>query len=78
MWVNRRYDSIRGTIESRWKLEGDRLTLDATALASVSRHGNGAEQAGVRRAKAGNDVSPTVIGGGLPITLFQHATGPLR
>jgi alpha-L-rhamnosidase len=29
-WLNSRYDSIRGTIESRWKCDGDRFTLDVT------------------------------------------------
>jgi len=29
-WLNSRYDSIRGTIESRWKCAGDRFTLDVT------------------------------------------------
>ena len=29
-WLNSRYDSIRGTIESRWKCDGDRFALDVT------------------------------------------------
>jgi alpha-L-rhamnosidase len=35
-WVNGRYDSIHGTIESRWTLEGDRLTLDVTVPANTT------------------------------------------
>ena len=30
-WLNSRYESIRGAISCRWKLEGDRLTLDVAA-----------------------------------------------
>jgi alpha-L-rhamnosidase len=35
-WLGSRYDSIRGPIESRWKLEGDRFALDATVPANTT------------------------------------------
>ena len=35
-WANARYDSIRGRIISRWKREGDALTMDVTIPANTS------------------------------------------
>ena len=35
-WLNSRFDSIRGPIQSRWKLEGDRMTLDVTVPANTT------------------------------------------
>jgi alpha-L-rhamnosidase len=35
-WVRAQYDSIHGRIESNWKLEGDRFTLDVTIPANTT------------------------------------------
>jgi alpha-L-rhamnosidase len=35
-WLKSRYESIRGTISCRWKLEGDRLTLDVAVPVGAS------------------------------------------
>ncbi len=35
-WLNSRYDSIRGPIQSQWILNGDRMTLDVTVPANTT------------------------------------------